>query len=89
MATSEDKTIRGVIVPTAWDPEGRVTAVGISANDEEEYLLERGTLATELVALVRQEVEVSGRVVLQPDGAKHIQVHSYHLTRRGDQDEVA
>lgn len=89
MATSGEKTIRGVIIPTAWDPEGRVTSVGISANDEEEYLLEQGPLATELVGLVRQEVEVRGRVILQPDGAKHIQVESYHLTRRGEQDEVA
>jgi hypothetical protein len=89
MARSGDKTIRGVIIPTAWDPEGRVVSVGISANDEEEYLLEQGPLALELVALVRQEVEVGGYIILQPDGAKRIHVESYHLTRRGEQDEVA
>jgi hypothetical protein len=89
MATSGEKTIRGVIIPTAWDSEGRVTSVAISANDEEEYLLESGPLALELVGLVRQEVEVSGGITLQPDGAKRIHVESYHLTRRGEQDEVA
>ncbi|MFH1033055.1 MAG: hypothetical protein V1806_00985 [Pseudomonadota bacterium] len=89
MASSGEKTIRGVIIPTAWDPEGQVISVGISADDEEEYLLERGPLASELVGLVRREVEVGGRIILQPDGAKHILVTGYHLTRRGEQDEVA
>lgn len=83
------KTIRGVIIPTAWDQEGRIVSVGISANDEEEYLLERGPLASELTGLVQQEVEVRGRVILPADGAKRIHVDSYRLTRRGEQDEVA
>lgn len=89
MATNGEKTIRGVIIPTAWDQEGRVAAVGISANDEEEYQLEPGPLASELVGLVQQEVEVKGRVIVQSDTAKRIHVESYRLTRRGEQDEVA
>lgn len=89
MTIGGEKTIRGVIIPTAWDQEGRIVAVGISANDEEEYLLERGPLASELIGLVQQEVEVRGRVTLQTDGAKRIHVESYQLTRRGEQDEVA
>ncbi|MBI5522301.1 MAG: hypothetical protein HY910_06715 [Desulfarculus sp.] len=89
MTTGGEKTIRGVIIPTAWDQEGRIVTVGISANDEEEYLLERGPLASELIGLVQQEVEVRGRVTQPADGTKRIQVQSYRLTRRGEQDEVA
>ena len=89
MAKSGVTSVRGVIVPTAWDPEGRVIAAGISADDEEEYLLEYSPLAAELLGMVRKEVEVRGRVTLQPDGAKRIHVDSYRLTRRGERDEVA
>ena len=53
----EPITIRGVIIAVDWDENGSVTAVAVSAHDEEEYVIERGE---GLVGFIRQEVEITG-----------------------------
>lgn len=89
MTIGGEKVIRGVIIPTSWDAEGRVVAAGIAADDEQEYLLERGPLTSELLGLIRQEVEVGGQVIVHASGSQRLKVYSYRLTRRGEKDEVA
>ena len=89
MAKGAERSVRGVVIPTAWDAQGRVVAAGLSADDEQEYLLEQGPLASELLAKVRQEVEVRGRVTVRSDGVKTIGVESYRVSRRGERDGVA
>jgi hypothetical protein len=53
------ETIAGVLTPAEWDEDGRVTAVMLSALDDEEYLVENGE---KFIDLVHRNVQASGIV---------------------------
>ncbi len=53
-------TIRGIVIPVGWDEKGNVDAAAISTYDEDEYLIDNHDKGRELLALIREEVEVSG-----------------------------
>jgi hypothetical protein len=89
MSMPRAKNIIGVVVPTAWDDVGKVTAVGISAIDEVEYLLAEGPQSCDLLGLVRREVEVTGVVTEHAGGVKKIHLENYKLIRRDEQNEIA
>lgn len=56
----EDReTIAGVVTPAGWDEDGRVTAVMLSALDDEEYFIENGE---KFLDLVHRNVQASGVV---------------------------
>jgi hypothetical protein len=71
-------TVTGVIIPSDWDRDGRVTVVAISTHDEDEYLVRRRAKGTELLRLLRKEVEVTGWTALD-QGKKTIVVKDYRL----------
>lgn len=79
-------TITGVVVPTDWDARGTISAVAISTPREEEYLVENGPLAEDLLDLYGTEVLVTGTVSEDNDGNKMIAVQSYELLG-DDEDE--
>lgn len=74
-------TFTGVIIPADWDRDGRITGVAISTHDEDEYLVRRRAKGTELVRLLRKEVEVTGWAELD-QGKKRITVKDYRLRER-------
>ena len=76
MVENEIREIRGVIVPTAWDSQGCVLAVGLAGADEQEYHLAPGQPTAELLGLVQKEVVIRGRVLLLDDGRQQINVES-------------
>jgi len=53
------ETITGVLTPAGWDGDGNVTAVMLSANDDEEYLIENGA---KFIDLVHRNIEADGIV---------------------------
>jgi hypothetical protein len=57
-----DKVIsfRGIILPTDWDKDGNVIALGLSGTDEKEYRIEVKAKKPELLGLLQKEVEVTG-----------------------------
>ena len=59
-------TVRGIIIPAAWDEHGRVTALGLSSKDEEHYLLENDPNQGKLYDCLQKEVEICG--VLKGEG---------------------
>lgn len=71
--------IRGVIIATAWDRDGRVLTASLAGVDEQEYHLLPGQRAAELLGLVQKEVVVKGRMLLLADGRKQISVESLRL----------
>lgn len=79
MAQNQDIEIRGVIIATAWDRDGRVLTTSLAGVDEQEYHLLPGQLATELLGLVQKEVVVKGRMLLLADGRKQLSVESLRL----------
>ena len=81
MALSRNKgddsiTIRGVIIAVDWDDNGRVTAVAVSAHDEEEYVIERGE---ELLGFIREEVEITGVPIRTENQCTFIKVKKFKL----------
>lgn len=79
MAQNQVIEIRGVIIATAWDREGRVLTASLAGVDEQEYHLLPGQRAAELLGLVQKEVVVRGRLLLLGDGRKQISVESLRL----------
>lgn len=71
-------TIRGIVIPVDWDEKGKVVAVGVSACDEEEYLVDKDYKGQELLHYIQEEVEVSG-VVREARNKKIITVRKYIL----------
>lgn len=89
MPMPRTQNIIGVVIPTAWDDLGKVTAVGISGIDEVEYHLAEGPQSCDLLGLVRREVEVTGIVTEHAGGIKKIHLENYKLIRRNERDEIA
>ena len=73
-------TITGVIIPADWDRHGNVTAVSISAFDEEEYVVQKLVKGVELIQHVRKDAEVVGWVEVE-QGRKKITVKHYRLRK--------
>jgi len=63
-------TLRGLVIPVAWDEKGNVMATVISTQNEEEYVVERSGKGEELFKLIRAEVEVRG--VIKAEDNKRI-----------------
>ena len=61
-------TVRGIIIPAAWDEDGRITALGLSSKDEKHYLLENDSNQEKLYDCLQKEVEICG--VLKGEGEK-------------------
>ncbi|MGD8209273.1 MAG: hypothetical protein PVH37_17565 [Desulfobacterales bacterium] len=55
--------LRGIVVPAAWDQNGKIISVAIATDDENEYLVETQQTAARLMSLLRQEVEVTGTII--------------------------
>jgi hypothetical protein len=61
-------TVRGIILPAAWDEDGRVTALGLSSKDESHYWLENDLYQKKLFDCLQKEVEICG--ILKDEGSK-------------------
>jgi 5S rRNA maturation endonuclease (ribonuclease M5) len=53
-------SLRGIILPTDWDKDGNVIALGLSGTDEKDYRIEVKAKKPELLGLLQKEVEVTG-----------------------------
>jgi hypothetical protein len=69
--------IQGIIIPVAWDAHGNVAEVGIETFGEELFLIDPTFGISRIKLLLRQAVEVSGRIV-EATGKKTIRVD--HIT---------
>jgi len=54
--------ISGIVVPLNWDEVEKVVAVALSANTEDEYLIDENCKGRELLHFLQEDVEVSGVV---------------------------
>lgn len=76
--------IRGIVIPAEWDDEGNALATCIASPGEQEYLVEQDAMGKELLALIRQEIEVTGIVQQRKRGRNTIAVRTYRLTGLGN-----
>jgi hypothetical protein len=74
-------SIKGIIIPVAWDAEGNVTKAAISAFNEEEYLIEENGEGKRLLSLMQKVVEVSG-VMRREAGNKVLRVEKFQQSSK-------
>ena len=69
-------SIKGIVIPAAWDQNGKIISLAIATDDEKEYLVETRQIFTKLKSLLREEVVVTG-TIRQTEKNKIIEVKSY------------
>lgn len=72
---------KGIIVPVDWNEDGVAVSFAVSTFDEDEFVLESRMSKEEMVALIREEVEVSGELRLK-NGKKTIVVSAIDVKGR-------
>ena len=70
-------SIKGIVIPAAWDQNGEIISLAIATDDEQEYLIETRQITTKLKSLLREEVVVTG-TIRQTEKNKIIEVKSYN-----------
>jgi hypothetical protein len=70
------RRIRGIVIPADWDEQGNVAALVIAAPNEEEYRVGMDKKGKELIAFLREEIEVSG-FVSEKKNKKIVKVKEY------------
>jgi hypothetical protein len=55
-------TLKGIIIPSRWDEDGNIKEVSLHTSDEKEYRVEYGMVGKELLTLIHQKVEASGKI---------------------------
>ena len=68
--------IKGIVIPAAWDQNGKIITLAIATDDEKEYLIDSRRVVSKLIHLLRQEVVVTG-TINQTRKNRYIQVKSY------------
>lgn len=77
------KTIRGIITPSAWDKNDCVTAVTLSATDDEEYLIEN---SDELIDRVQMSIQATGIVRQDKNNLKRFLIKNYDIIENHQND---
>ncbi len=72
---SEQISLRGIVIPVAWDERGNAIKAAILTANEQEYAVEEDEKGNKLLALVQHVVEISG-VVREEAGCKIITVEA-------------
>ena len=67
--------IKGIVIPAAWDQNGKIISLAIATDDEQEYIIETRQIFTKLKSLLREEVVVTG-TIRQTEKNKIIEVKS-------------
>lgn len=67
--------IKGIVIPAAWDQNGKIISLAIATDDEQEYLIDTRQTVTKLISLLRQEVVITG-TIRQTEKNKIIEVTS-------------
>ena len=68
-------SIKGIVIPAAWDQNGKIISLAIATDDEQEYLIETRQIFTKLKSMLREEIVVIG-TIRQTEKNKIIEVKS-------------
>ncbi|KJS31816.1 MAG: hypothetical protein VR64_09775 [Desulfatitalea sp. BRH_c12] len=73
---NDHETLVGIVMPVQWDEEDQVTAVALSATDDEEYWIENGAA---FIDLVQKCIEASGKVKRDKKATRMITIKKYNI----------
>lgn len=76
MDTTETITIRGIVIPAAWNEKGDVVSVAIATYNEGKYLVENSVKGQQLFSFLRKRVVIVGGVVTR-DKLKTIEINNF------------
>lgn len=76
--SDEQMVIEGIVTPCNWDDSGTVTAVTISANDEEEYSVRANAGGDELIGLMHKHIRAKG-IFRADEGSDVFIVREYEI----------
>jgi hypothetical protein len=82
---TETTTIRGIVIPAAWDEKGNVISVAIATYHEEKYLVADNIAGKRLKSLLKKKVTVDG-VKKDEDTVKIIYAKTIRIDDHGTQD---
>jgi hypothetical protein len=71
--------LRGIVLPSKWDRDGRVMRISLNTHDENEYIIDYSGKGKELLHHLRERIEVEGKILQRIGGAFYIKVNGYHL----------
>ena len=72
----EQETLIGIVTPVQWNEYDQVTAVSLSATDDEEYRIENGE---KFIDLVQKVIEASGEVRRDQKTARTITIKRFSI----------
>lgn len=71
--------LKGVVLPSKWDKEGRVMRISLNTQDENEYIIDYSGKGKELLNHLRKRIEVEGKILQRIGGAFYIKVNGYNF----------
>ena len=74
--TSNNETLVGIVTPMQWDRDDRISAVGLSATDDEEYWIENGE---KFLDLIQSRIEAVGKVRRDRKQSRSIFIKRYRV----------
>lgn len=76
MNTTETITIRGIVIPVAWNEKGDIISVAIATYNEGKYLVENSVKGQQLFSLLRKRVVIDGGLLTR-DKIKSIEINNF------------
>ena len=73
---SDNETLTGIVTPVQWDRDDRISAVVISATDDEEYWVEN---SEKFLDLVQSRIEAVGKVRRDRKQSRSIFIKRYRI----------
>ena len=90
MEKTETITIRGILIPSAWNEKGDVVALFIATYNEEKYLVSDRPMVQKLLSLLRKRVVVNGIIHRQDPNRvidiKDVEIDTY--TAKGKRKKI-
>jgi hypothetical protein len=84
VAETDGLTMRGIVVPTHWGPDGNVTRLAILTRDEGEYEVAPGGVGRGLINHLRREVLAQAVAAKDSDPGKRVVVTSFAVLEWND-----
>lgn len=74
--THGHETLIGIVTPVQWNEYDQVTAVALSATDDEEYRIENGE---KFINLIQKVIEASGEVRRDKKAVRIITIEHFNV----------
>ncbi len=87
MSRRKEVTLTGYIVPADWDSDDNVISICF-ATEEDEYIIEPNKISEALFDLLDEDLEVTGFLGEEEDGARHLTITGYDVLPDDSEDDI-